>query len=61
MYPGIGQSMNGSTIKHDSKHSLFFSMPKCVIQQAAGYLPPMMENQNGDAGLFILPPVSLEG
>jgi hypothetical protein len=24
-------------------------------------LPPMMENQNGDAGLFILPPVSLEG
>jgi hypothetical protein len=36
-------------------------MPKCIIQQAAGYLPPMMENQNGDAGLFILPPVSLEG
>jgi hypothetical protein len=30
MNSGIGHSMNGSTIKHDSKHSLFFFMPKYV-------------------------------
>jgi hypothetical protein len=30
MDPGIGQPMSGSGTRRDSKHSLFFSMPKYV-------------------------------